>query len=138
GVIILSMYSDETYLMRTLAAGAKGFLLKENADADLDRAVRAVGHGKPFFSPAVADTLLQDYICELKQRGLQDSYDLLTEREKEILQLLAEGNSNKEIARMLNLSTNTVETHRTRLMQKLDLHNSAEIVLYAVRKSIIV
>jgi len=74
---------------------------------------------------------------ELKQRGLQDSYDLLTEREKEILQLLAEGQSNKEIAAMLNLSTNTVETHRTRLMQKLDLHSSAEIVLYAVRKHII-
>jgi len=137
GVIVLSMHSDETYLMRTLAAGAKGYLLKESADADIDRAVTSVAHGTPFFSPAIANTLLEDYMRELKQRGLQDSYDLLTEREKEILQLLAEGQSNKDIAVLLNLSTNTVETHRTRLMQKLNLHSSAEIVLYAVRKRII-
>ena len=137
GVIMLSMYSDETYLTRTLAVGAKGYLLKENADVDLDNAVRSVAQGKPFFSPAITKTLLEDYMRQLQQRGLQDSYDLLTDREKEILQLLAEGNSNKQIASMLNLSTNTVETHRTRLMQKLNLHSSAEIVLYAVRKRII-
>jgi two-component system, NarL family, response regulator NreC len=137
GVIILSMYSDETYLMRTLAAGAKGYLLKESADVDLHRAVQVVAEGKPFFSPAIADTLLEDYMRRLQQRGLQDSYDLLTEREKEILQLLAEGKSNKDVAGILNVSTNTVETHRTRIMQKLDLHSTAEIVLYAVRKGII-
>jgi RNA polymerase sigma factor (sigma-70 family) len=137
GVIMLSMYSDETYLTRTLAAGAKGYLLKENADADLYEAVKSVAQGKPFFSPAIANTLLEDYMRQLQQRGLQDSYDLLTDREKEILQLLAEGRSNKEVASMLNLSTNTVETHRTRIMQKLGLHSSAEIVLYAVRKRII-
>jgi DNA-binding NarL/FixJ family response regulator len=137
GVIILSMYSDETYLMRTLAAGAKGYLLKESADVDLHRAVEVVAQGKPFFSPAIADTLLEDYMRQLQQRGLQDSYDLLTEREKEILQLLAEGKSNKDVAGVLNLSTNTVETHRTRIMQKLDLHSTADIVLYAVRKGII-
>jgi two-component system, NarL family, response regulator NreC len=137
GVIILSMYSDETYLMRTLAAGAKGYLLKDSADVDLHRAVEVVAQGKPFFSPAIADTLLEDYMRQLQQRGLQDSYDLLTEREKEILQLLAEGKSNKDVAGILNLSTNTVETHRTRIMQKLDLHSTAEIVLYAVRKGII-
>lgn len=137
GVIILSMHSDETYLTRTLAVGAKGYLLKENAEVDLDKAVRAVATRKPFFSPAIANTLLEDYMRELQQRGLQDSYDLLTAREKEILQLLAEGNSNKEIAGMLNLSPNTVETHRTRIMQKLSLHSAAEIVLYAVRKRII-
>ncbi len=136
-VIILSMYSDESYLMRTLAAGAKGYLLKESADAHLNQAVQTVAQGKPFFSPAIANTLLEDYMRQLQQRGLQDSYDLLTEREKEILQLLAEGKSNKKVADMLNLSTNTIETHRTRIMQKLDLHNSAEIVLYAVRKGII-
>lgn len=136
-VIILSMYSDETYLMRTLAAGAKGYLLKDSADVDLHRAVEVVAQGKPFFSPAIADTLLEDYLRQLQQRGLQDSYDLLTEREKEILQLLAEGKSNKDVAGILNLSTNTVETHRTRIMQKLDLHSTADIVLYAVRKGII-
>src|SRR6185503_4991764 len=137
GVIILSMHSDETYIARTLGAGARGYLLKDNAEVDLQRAVRSVAQGKPFFSPAIAKTLLEDYMRQLQQRGLQDSYDLLTDREKEILQLLAEGNSNKQIASMLNLSTNTVETHRTRLMQKLNLHSSAEIVLYAVRKRII-
>jgi two-component system, NarL family, response regulator NreC len=136
-IVILSMHSDEAYLMRTLAAGAKGYLLKESADADLDQAIKSVARGKPYFSPAIANTLLEDYIRELRQRGLQDSYDLLTEREKEILQLLAEGNSNKEIAVMLNLSINTVDTHRARIMQKLNLHSSAEIVLYAVRKRII-
>jgi RNA polymerase sigma factor (sigma-70 family) len=137
GVIILSMHSDESYLTRTLAAGAKGYLLKDSADVDLDRAVNVVAQGKSFFSPAIANTLLEDYMRQLQQRGLQDSYDLLTEREKEIFQLLAEGKSNKEVATTLDLSTSTVETHRTRIMQKLDLHSSAEIVLYAVRKKII-
>jgi len=137
GVIILSMHSDETYITRALAAGAKGYLLKDNAEVDLFRAVQVVAQGKPFFSPAIAKTLLEDYMRHMQQRGLEDSYDLLTAREKEILQLLAEGKSNKEVASMLNLSTNTVETHRTRIMQKLDLHSAAEIVLYAVRKRII-
>jgi two-component system, NarL family, response regulator NreC len=136
-VIMLSMHSDETYITRTLAAGARGYLLKENAEVDLYRAVEVVAQGKPFFSPAIANTLLEDYMCQMQQRGLQDSYDLLTDREKEILQLLAEGKSNKDVAVLLNLSTNTVETHRTRIMQKLDLHSAAEIVLYAVRKRII-
>jgi two-component system, NarL family, response regulator NreC len=137
GVIMLSMHSDETYLTRTLAAGAKGYLLKDTADVDLYRAVSVVAQGKPFFSPAIANTLLEDYMRQLQQRGLQDSYDLLTDREKEILQLLAEGKTNKEVATILDLATATVETHRTRLMQKLDLHSSADIVLYAVRKKII-
>ncbi len=137
GVIILSMFSDETYVTRTLAAGARGYLLKESADVDLDNAVRAVAQGKRFFSPDITNTLLEDYMRQLQQRGLEDSYDLLTEREKEILQLLAEGKSNKDTASMLNLSVNTVETHRTRIMQKLNLHSAAEIVLYAVRKRII-
>jgi DNA-binding NarL/FixJ family response regulator len=137
GVIMLSMHSDETYLTRTLAAGAKGYLLKDNAEVDLERAVRVVAQGKPYFSPAIANTLLEDYMRQMQQRGLHDSYDLLTEREKEILQLLAEGKSNKDVAIVLNLSPNTVETHRTHLMQKLGLHSTAEIVLYAVRKQII-
>ncbi len=136
-VIMLSMYSDEAYLVRALSAGAKGYLLKDSAEMDLVRAVQVVAQGRPFFSPQIAETLLQDYMKALNQRGLQDSYDLLTDREKEVLQLLAEGKSNKEVASILNLSTYTVETHRTNLMQKLNLHNTAEIVLYAVRKKII-
>ena len=137
GVIILSVHSDETYIVRALSSGAKGYLLKDSAEADLIRAVRAVSEGRPFFSPAITQTLLEDYMRRLQQQNLQDSYDLLTDREKEILQLLAEGKSNKEVATLLELSLYTVETHRSNMMQKLNLHNTAEIVLYAVRKKII-
>lgn len=136
-VVILSVHADESYVLRTLTAGAKGYLLKESAEDDILQAVRAVAEGRPFFSPTIAATLLEDYVRQLKQRGLQDSYELLTTREREILQLLAEGKTNKDIANLLNLSTYTVETHRANLMQKLDLHNTAELVLYAVRKRII-
>lgn len=137
GVIILSMHSDEDYLLSALNAGAKGYLLKDSADADLVRAIQAVSKGTPFFSPEIAKTMLEDYMRFLQQRNLQDSYDLLTDREREVLQLLAEGKSNKEVATILNISIYTVDTHRTHLMQKLNLHNTAEIVLYAVRKKII-
>jgi two-component system response regulator NreC len=136
-VIMLSMHSDETYIIRALSAGVKGYLLKESAEVDLVRAVQTVAQGKPFFSPAVTSALLEDYMRSMQQRNLRDSYELLTEREKEVLQLLAEGKSNKEAAAVLDLSMSTVETHRTNLMQKLGLHNTAEIVLYAVRKKII-
>jgi DNA-binding NarL/FixJ family response regulator len=137
GVIMLSMHSDEGYLVRVLSAGAKGYLLKDGAEADVTRAVQIVAQGKPFFSPQIAKTLLEDYVRQLQQRGLEDSYDLLTDREKEILQLLAQGKSNKEVASLLDLSVYTVETHRSNLMQRLGLHSTAEIVLYAVRKKII-
>lgn len=137
GVVILSMHSDEEFIIRALSAGAKGYLLKDAAEPDLVRAVRTVAAGKTFFSPEIAHLLLEDYIRRLQQEGLQDSYDLLTEREKEVLQLIAEGKSNKEVAAILNLSTHTVETHRTNFMQKLGLHNTAEIVVYAMRKKII-
>jgi DNA-binding NarL/FixJ family response regulator len=138
GVIILSVHGDESYIMRALAAGARAYLLKSATDEDLIPAVRAVASGKPFFSPGVTAVLVEDYIRRLQQRGLTDSYHLLTDREKEVLQLLAEGRSNKEVASLLNLGLSTVETHRANLMQKLNLHNTAEIVLYAVRKGLIV
>jgi len=138
GVIILSVHGDESYIMRALAAGANAYLLKSATDEDLMPAVRAVAAGKPFFSPGVTAVLVEDYIRRLQQRGLTDSYHLLTDREKEVLQLLAEGRSNKEVASLLNLGLSTVETHRANLMQKLNLHNTAEIVLYAVRKGLIV
>ena len=137
GVVIFSMHADDTYLSRALAAGAKGYLLKDGEDLDLARAVEAAAEGKPFFSPTIAGILVGDYMRQLQQRGLQDSYDLLTEREKETLQLLAEGKSNKEVARILNLSVYTVETHRSNIMEKLDLHTTADIILYAVRKKLI-
>jgi len=137
-VIILSMHSDESYITRALAAGARAYLLKDATDEDLLPAVRAVAAGKPYFSPAVTAVLVEDYMRQLRARGLTDTYLLLTDREKEVLQLLAEGRSNKEVATLLDLGLSTVETHRANLMQKLNLHNTAEIVLYAVRKGIIV
>jgi DNA-binding NarL/FixJ family response regulator len=137
GVVIFSMHADDSYLSRALAAGAKGYLLKNGEDLDVTRAVEAAAEGKPFFSPPIAGILVEDYMRQLQQRGLQDSYALLTEREKETLQLLAEGKSNKEVARILNLSVYTVETHRSNIMEKLNLHTTAEIILYAVRKKLI-
>jgi DNA-binding NarL/FixJ family response regulator len=137
GVVILSMYTDESYIVRALDAGARGYLLKDNADDDIERAIRSVVIGRPFFSPSIARGLLEDYIRLMRERRLQDSYQLLTEREREVLQLLAEGKSNKEAATALALSPYTIESHRQNLMQKIGLHNTAEIVLYAVRKGII-
>jgi two-component system response regulator NreC len=137
GVIILSMHTDESYILRALDAGARGYLLKDTADDDMERAIHSVVKGRPYFSPSIAQSLLEDYVRLMRERRVQDSYDLLTEREREVLQLLAEGKSNKEVAAVLDLSPYTVETHRTNLMQKLGLHNTAEIVLYAVRKAII-
>jgi len=136
-VIILSMHSDEDYVLRALTAGVRGYLLKDTVEVDLIRAIETVQKGRTFFSPDITEVLLEDYVRQLQDRGLQDSYDLLTQREKETLQLLAEGKSNKEVATVLDVSPLTVDTHRSNLMQKLSLHSTAEIVLYAVRKKLI-
>ncbi|HET9272510.1 MAG TPA: response regulator transcription factor [Vicinamibacterales bacterium] len=135
-VLVLSMYSDEAYVTQMLKAGATGYLLKDSADVDLLEAVQAVSQGKSFFSPAVARLMSDDYA---RQRGenLVDRYESLSEREREIFQLVAEGKTNKEIAALLFISPSTVETHRARIMEKLDLHSAAEIVLYAVRRGVI-
>ena len=136
-VVILSMHADESYVMRALKAGARGYLLKDSAPADLLAAIQAVTQNKSFFSPKVSRILAEDYVRVLKQKGAVDSYDLLTSREREILQLLAEGKANKEVAAALNISPYTVETHRSHILEKLNLHNPAELILYAVRKGII-
>ena len=136
-VVILSMYSDESYVMRALEAGARAYLLKDSAVTDLIRAIEAVSQGKSFFSPRISRILAEEYVHALKQKGVADSYELLTPREREILQLLAEGKTNKEVATSLNISVYTAETHRGNILQKLNLHSSAELVLYAVRKGII-
>lgn len=136
--IMLSMHLDESYVMRSINAGARAYLLKDATDEDLLPAVRAVAAGRSYFSPAVSGVLAEEYTQELQERGLTDSYELLTDREKEVLQLLAEGRTNKEVAQLLEVGVSTVETHRANLMQKLNLHSTAEIVLYAVRKRIIV
>ena len=137
GVILLTMHADESYVLRALHVGVRGYLLKESAEDDLLLAIRAVANGKPFFSRAINEVLLEDYMRVLKQQGLSDTFDLLTTREKEVLQLLAEGKTNKEVATRLDVSPYTVESHRTNLMQKLNVHNTAEIVLYAVRKRLV-
>ncbi len=136
-IAILSMHSDESYVIRALKAGARAYLLKDSAEADLLAAVRALTEGKSFFSPAISKILVEDYMRQLESRGAEDTYELLTNREREILQLLAEGKTNKEVANMLNLSLYTVETHRTHILQKLNLHSVPELILYAVRKGII-
>jgi two-component system, NarL family, response regulator NreC len=136
-VIVLSMHADESYVLRALDAGASAYLLKDATDEDLIPALRAVVRGKRFFSPAIAGVLAEDYVRQMQARGLDDSYALLTDREKEVLQLLAEGRANKEVAALLQVGVSTVETHRANLMQKLGLHNTADIVLYAVRKRLV-
>ncbi|MEP7355071.1 MAG: response regulator transcription factor [Acidobacteriota bacterium] len=136
-VVILTMHSDEAYVLRALKAGARGYLLKESAEAELISAIRAVQQGKAFFSPAVSKVLVQDYVRQLQDKDIEDSYELLTPREREILQLIAEGKSNKDVANLLNLSVYTVETHRGNILEKLGLHTVPELILYAVRKGVI-
>jgi DNA-binding NarL/FixJ family response regulator len=136
-IVILSMHADESYVLRALKAGAKAYLLKDSAEGDLIDAIKAVSEGKAFFSPEISKMLVEDYVREIKARGAQDSYGLLTPREREVLHLLAEGKSNKDIAALLNLSQYTVETHRRNIQEKLNLHSLAELILYAVRKGLI-
>jgi len=136
-IVILSMHSDEGYVLRALKAGARAYLLKDSAEYDLIHAVEAVSESKAFFSPAISKMLVEDYVRQMRERQVEDSFDLLTTREREVLQLLAEGKNNKEAATLLNLSLYTVETHRSNIFQKLNLHSGAELILYAVRKGVI-
>ena len=137
GVVILSMHYDESYVLRSLKAGARAYLLKDALKAELISAIRAVAEGRSFFSPKISKILQEDYIGALGRKDADDSYELLTDREREILQLVAEGKTNKEIAGVLNVSLYTVDTHRTHILQKLNLHSVPELILYAVRKGII-
>jgi DNA-binding NarL/FixJ family response regulator len=131
-VLALSMHKDAVYVREILRAGARGYLLKDSADADLLAAVRAVAKGEGYLSPGVSDAVLSDY-----RRHVTDPLDLLTTREREVLQMIAEGKTNKEIATSLNLSVYTVEAHRGRLMEKLNLHSTGELVRFAVRSGLI-
>jgi DNA-binding NarL/FixJ family response regulator len=136
-IVILSMHSDEGYVLRALKSGARAYLLKDSPEEDLIQAIRAVHKGKAFFSPEISRMMSEDYMRQMSQRGVEDSYELLTPREREVLQMLAEGNSNKDVATKLNLSLYTVETHRANVLEKLNLHSTAEMILYAVRKGIV-
>jgi two-component system, NarL family, response regulator NreC len=137
GVLILSMHSEEAFITPAVQAGARGYMLKDAADTDLIRGVAAVAAGKSFFSPLAAKVMLDDYLRHLARKGIVDRYDSLSEREREIFQLIAEGHSNKDVADLLSISVATVETHRAHILQKLDVHGTAELVLYAVRRGII-
>lgn len=137
GIVMLSMHADESYVLRSLQAGAQAYLLKDATDEDLIPAIRAVAAGRRYFSEGIASLLAEEFVAKLQQKGLTDSYELLTDREKEVLLLIAQGRSNKEVAVALDVGVSTVETHRANLMQKLSLHSTAEIVLYAVRKRLI-
>ncbi len=136
-VVILSMHYDESYIIRSLKAGARGYLVKDSAKNDLIAGIRAAHEGRSFLSPKVSRVLQDEHMRQLESKGVEDSYDLLTDREREILQLVAEGRTNKEIANLLNISPYTIDTHRTHILQKLNLHSAPELILYAVRKGII-
>lgn len=136
-IVILSMHSDEGYVLRALNAGARAYLLKDSAEHDLIGAIKAVCEGKTFFSPVIGKIMMEDYMLRMRERQVEDSYELLTTREREILQLLAEAKSNKEVANILHLSLYTVETHRANILQKLNLHSGPELILYAIRKGVI-
>jgi two-component system, NarL family, response regulator NreC len=131
-VIALSMHKDAVYVREILRAGARGYLLKDAMDSDLIGAVRAVARGEGYISPAVSDAVLNDY-----RKHVTDPIDLLTSREREVLQLIAEGKTNKDIATVLKLSVYTVEAHRGRIMEKLNLHSTGEIVRFAIRNGLI-
>jgi DNA-binding NarL/FixJ family response regulator len=136
-ILILSMHANEAYIIQAVKAGAKGYLLKDSADTELLRGIDALAAGKSFFSPEVSKVMLDDYVRHLTDKGLEDRYATLSEREREIFQLVAEGHSNKAIADLLSISAATVETHRAHILQKLDVHNTAELVLYAVRRGVV-
>jgi two-component system, NarL family, response regulator NreC len=136
-IILLSMHADEDYVIRGLNAGVKGYILKESVERDLPLALEAVSKQRHFFSSAISEVLLADFMRQLRHKHVHDSYELLTDREKEVLQLIAEGKTNKDAASLLNVSLQTIESHRANLMQKLGLHSTADIILYAVRKRII-
>ena len=131
-VLALSMHKDSVYVREILRAGARGYLLKDSGDTDLVAAVRAVAKGEGYISPAVSDAVLSDY-----RKHVTDPLDLLTGREREVLQSIAEGKTNKEIATALNLSVYTVEAHRGRIMEKLNLHSTGELVRFALRNGLI-
>lgn len=136
-IVMVSMHSDEGYVLRALKAGARGYLLKASPEADILAAVRAVAAGNAYFSPSITKILVEEYVTEVRRRGVEDSYDLLTLREKEVLQSLASGKSNREVADLLHVSVPTVETHRENIFKKLHLHSLPELILYAVRKGLV-
>ena len=137
GVVVLSMHQDESYVLGALKAGAKAYILKDSARTDVIDAVRATSRGESYLTRKISRMLQEDYVLDMQSRGVGDSYDMLTDREREVLQLVAEGKANKEVAALLHISLTTVETHRAHILQKLGLHSVPELILYAMRRGII-
>jgi two-component system response regulator NreC len=136
-ILVLSMHGDDVYVRQALKAGARGYLLKDSEDLDLIKAVKAIRAGGSFFSPPVSKVVLSGYLGDKAEGAEEDGVARLTDREREVLQLIAEGKTNKEVAHALSVSVNTVETHRKHIMEKLDLHNTAELVRFAIRTKIV-
>lgn len=136
-IVIVSMHADEGYVLRALNSGAAGYLLKASQDTEVLEAVRAVMSGKSYFSPEVTRVLMEEHVAEMRRKGVEDSYELLSVREKEVMRLLVSGRTNRELADELFISVATAETHRNNIFRKLDVHNLPELILYAVRKGLI-
>ncbi len=136
-VLILTMHTNEEYVFEILRAGASGYIIKKAAPTELVAAIRAVKKGESFLSPSISRKVIDEYVQRAGEEKREDAFDLLTDREREVLQLIAEGSSTREIAKKLFISTKTVETHRTHLMDKLDLHGTADLTRYAIRKGIV-
>jgi DNA-binding NarL/FixJ family response regulator len=137
-ILILSMYSNQAYVRKAFEIGAKGYILKNAIELDLTRAVIALAEGGAYMSPGISNLVIESLKAGSFEDRSQDPYERLTLREKEVLQLIAQGKSNKEIAALLNISVNTVAVHRAHVMETLGLHRTAEIVLYAVKRGLIV
>lgn len=137
-VLILSMHLNEEFVKQALEAGATGYVLKDAPVTELVAALRSVADGQTHLSPPISRIVIDDYVRRTRQESpVRTRYDALTAREREVLQLIAEGKTNKEIARLLNVSVNTVETHRAHLLDKLDIHDLAGLIRYAIQKGLI-
>lgn len=136
-VLVLSMYDDDEYIQQVIQAGASGYVLKRVAAEDLVRAIREVHGGASFLYPPIAAKLIDDYLRLVRGDAHPDSEGVLTPREREVLKLIAEGNTNQEVAAALHLSKKTVESHRSNIMRKLDLRDVTDLVKYAIRKGVV-
>ena len=136
-VLILTMHTNEEYVFQFLRAGAAGYVVKQSAPNELVAAIRAVAAGQSYLSPSISKTVIDEYVRQSQELAITDSYDALTSREREVLQLIAEGNTNREIATQLHISVKTAGVHRNNIMQKLHLTTMAELTRYAIRKGII-
>ncbi len=136
-VLVLTMYDHEEYFRQMLEVGASGYIVKKAAANELVAAIRAVHNGEAVLSPAITRLLLEDYLNRDSLTKEEDDPNALSSREREVLQLIAEGKTSREIAELLNLSVKTVQSHRTNLMQKLDLHDRGDLIKYAIQKKII-